>query len=207
MSDTPRVLFWRHGRTAWNAENRFQGQTDIELDQVGHAQARRGGDMLASLSPDVIVASDLKRAADTAGYLSRACGVGVEFDKGLRERFGGSWEGRTGVELAARWPSEHARMAIPDGEPISEVGDRMRAAIDRGLARTPAGGLLAVVSHGAALRVGISRMLGVPDEQREILGPLGNCCWSVLQERRGQWRLMEHNAASLPEPVVLSDDA
>ncbi|MEE2036682.1 histidine phosphatase family protein [Nocardiopsis sp. CT-R113] len=207
MSDTPRVLFLRHGRTAWNAENRFQGQTDIELDPVGHAQARRAGDLLAPLGPDVIVASDLRRAADTAGYLSRATGVRVEFDKGLRERFGGSWEGRTGVELAARWPSEHARMDIPDGEPISEVGDRMRAAVDRGLARTPAGGLLAVVSHGAALRVGIARMLGVPDEQREILGPLSNCSWSVLQERRGQWRLMEHNAASLPEPVVLSDDA
>jgi len=207
VSDTPRVLFLRHGRTAWNAENRFQGQTDIELDPVGHAQARRAGDLLAPLGPDVIVASDLRRAADTAGYLSRATGVRVEFDKGLRERFGGSWEGRTGVELAARWPSEHARMDIPDGEPISEVGDRMRAAVDRGLARTPAGGLLAVVSHGAALRVGIARMLGVPDEQREILGPLSNCSWSVLQERRGQWRLMEHNAASLPEPVVLSDDA
>ncbi|WAE74858.1 histidine phosphatase family protein [Streptomonospora nanhaiensis] len=207
MSDTPRVLFWRHGRTAWNVENRFQGQTDIELDQVGHAQARRAGGLLASLGPDVIVASDLKRAADTAGYLSRATGVPIEFDKGLRERFGGSWEGRTGAELSARWPSEHARMAIPDGEPISEVGDRMRAAVDRGLARTPAGGLLVVVSHGAAVRIGIARMLGIPDEQREILGPLSNCSWSVLQERRGQWRLMEHNAASLPEPVVLSDDA
>jgi len=201
------VLFLRHGRTAWNVENRFQGQTDIDLDRVGRAQARRAGDLLATLGPDVIVASDLRRAADTAGYLSRAARVPVEYDKGLRERFGGSWEGQTGAELSARWPSEHARMAIPDGEPIAELGDRMRAAIDRALDRTPAGGLLAIVSHGAALRVGIARMLGIPDEQREILGPLSNCCWSVLQQRRGQWRLMEHNAASLPEPVVLSDDA
>ncbi|WP_201294837.1 MULTISPECIES: histidine phosphatase family protein [unclassified Nocardiopsis] len=206
MSDTPRVLFWRHGRTAWNAENRFQGQTDIELDPVGHAQARRAGELLASLKPDVIVASDLKRAADTAGYLSRASGVRVEFDKGLRERFGGSWEGLTGAELSARWPAEHARMDIPDGEAIGEVGDRMRAAIERGLGKTPPGGLLVVVSHGAALRVGIARMLGVADEQREILGPLSNCSWSVIQRRRDHWRLMEHNAASLPEPVVLSDD-
>ncbi len=203
----PRVLFWRHGRTSWNAENRFQGQTDIELDPVGHAQARRAGELLASLKPDVIIASDLKRAADTAGYLSRASGVRVDFDTGLRERFGGSWEGLTGVELSERWPVEHARMDIPDGESIPEVGDRMCAAIERGLGKTPPRGLLMVVSHGAALRVGIARMLGIPDEQRELLGPLSNCCWSVLQQRRGQWRLMEHNAASLPEPVVLSDDA
>ena len=207
VTDTRRVLFWRHGRTAWNVENRFQGQTDIELDDVGHAQADRAGRLLATLKPDLIVSSDLKRAADTAGYLSRAVGLPTEFDKGLRERFGGSWEGFTGTELAERWPDRHPRMDIPDGEPIASVGDRMCAAVDRALAKTPEGGLLVVVSHGAALRVGISRMLRVPDEQREILGPLGNCCWSVLQQRRERWRLMEHNAASLPEPVVLSDDA
>ncbi|MEU2974972.1 histidine phosphatase family protein [Nocardiopsis alba] len=207
MSDAPRVLFWRHGRTTWNVEKRFQGQTDIDLDPVGHAQAERAGRLLATLGPDVIVASDLKRAADTAGYLSRASGLAVEYDKGLRERFGGSWEGLTADELSRRWPVEHARMDIPDGENISEVGDRMTAAVERGIAKTQAGGLLVIVSHGAAVRVGISRMLGIPDERRELLGPLSNCCWSVLQRRGPEWRLMEHNAASLPEPVVLSDDA
>ncbi|WP_028649839.1 histidine phosphatase family protein [Nocardiopsis sp. CNT312] len=200
------MLFWRHGRTAWNVERRFQGQTDIELDEVGHAQAERAGRVLASLNPDVVVASDLRRAADTAGYLSRACGVPVDHDEGLRERHGGSWEGLTGNELFARWPTGYAMMDIPDGETIAAVGDRMTEAVDKALARTPAGGLLVVVSHGAALRVVIARMLGLADEQREVLGPLSNCCWSVLGTRRDHWRLMEHNAASLPEPVVLSDD-
>ena len=206
MSKTPRVLFWRHGRTSWNVENRFQGQTDIELDRVGHAETERAGPLLATLGPDVIVSSDLKRTADTAAYLGRACGVAVEYDKGLRERHGGSWEGLTRDELAERWPIEHARMDIPDGENITEVGDRMHAAVARGLRRTPAAGLLVVVSHGAAMRVALARMLGVPDERREILGPLSNCCWSVLQRRGNHWRLMEHNAASLPEPMVLGDD-
>ena len=208
MSDTtPRVLFWRHGRTSWNVEKRFQGQTDIDLDPVGHAQAERAGRLLATLNPALIVASDLKRAADTAGYLGGACGLPVEFDMGLRERYGGSWEGHTATELAELYPAQHPTMDIPAGEAIADVGDRMRAAIERGLAKTPAGGLLVMVSHGAALRVGISRMLDIPDERRELLGPLGNCNWSVLQARGDTWRLMEHNAASLPEPVVLSDDA
>ncbi len=34
-----RLLVWRHGRTAWNAEHRCQGQTDIDLDEIGVEQA------------------------------------------------------------------------------------------------------------------------------------------------------------------------
>ena len=65
-------------------------------------------------------------------------------------------------------------------------------------------GLAVVVSHGAAIRLGMSRLLGLPDELSGVLGPL-NCSWSVLATRRGNWRLLEHNAGTLPEPV-LSDD-
>ena len=62
-----------------------------------------------------------------------------------------------------------------------------------------------VVSHGAALRLGMSRLLGMPEELFGALGPLSNCSWSVLGRRRGRWRLLEHNAGTLPEPI-LSDD-
>jgi probable phosphoglycerate mutase len=67
-------------------------------------------------------------------------------------------------------------------------------------------GLAVVVSHGAALRLGMSRLLGMPEELFGVLGPLSNCSWSVLGCRYGRWRLVEHNAGTLPEPVVLSDD-
>ena len=54
-----RVVLWRHGRTAWNAESRFQGTTDVPLDEVGIAQAERAARDLATLAPARIVASDL----------------------------------------------------------------------------------------------------------------------------------------------------
>jgi probable phosphoglycerate mutase len=205
--ETRRVICWRHGRTAWNAEKRFQGQTDIPLDDTGLAQARRAAALLATLRPDAIVASDLRRAADTAGFLAEHTGLTVEYDKGLRERFGGSWEGLTNSEIRARWPEENARMDIPDGEDLSAVGERVRDAIVRALPRVPDHGLLVVVGHGAALRAGINAMIGLLPEQRQALGPLGNCSWSVLgPHRTGGWRLLEHNAASLPEERVLGDD-
>ena len=52
----------------------------------------------------------------------------------------------------------------------------------------------------------MSRLLGMPEELFGVLGPLSNCSWSVLGHRHGHWRLLEHNAGTLPEPVVLSDD-
>ena len=51
-----------------------------------------------------------------------------------------------------------------------------------------------------------TRLLGMPEELFGVLGPLSNCSWSVLGCRYGRWRLVEHNAGTLPEPVVLSDD-
>ena len=62
-----------------------------------------------------------------------------------------------------------------------------------------------LVSHGAALRFGMERVLGIPDEVSGMLGPLSNCSWSVLGQRGTRWRLLEHNAGTLPEPV-LGDD-
>jgi len=61
-----RLIVWRHGRTEWNLAGRVQGQTDIPLDDVGVAQAVQVAPRLAALHPDVLVASDLRRASDTA---------------------------------------------------------------------------------------------------------------------------------------------
>ncbi|GAA3724361.1 histidine phosphatase family protein [Salinactinospora qingdaonensis] len=208
MIETRRVVCWRHGRTAWNLENRFQGQTDIPLDATGVAQAERAAHLLAALHPSAIIASDLSRAAETAGMLARQTGLSPHYDKGLRERHGGEWEGLTSTEIRQRWPDEDTRMEIPGGEELASVGERVVEAIDRGLATVPENGILVVVSHGAALRSGITRMLGLSPEKRGILGPLDNCSWSVLGPvTLGEgWRLLEHNAGTLPGERVLSDD-
>jgi broad specificity phosphatase PhoE len=205
-------VLWRHGQTVWNAERRFQGQTDIPLDETGVAQAERAARLLASLRPELIVSSDLSRAASTAAPLAQLTGLEVTLDKDLRERHGGGWEGLNDAEIRARYPAEHANWSPPDGEPSAAVADRVAAALQRIAERLAenerdgASGLAVVASHGAALRLGMSRFLGMPEELFNVLGPLSNCSWSVLGQRRGHWRLLEHNAGTLPEPVVLSDD-
>jgi probable phosphoglycerate mutase len=194
------LVVWRHGLTTYNAERRFQGQSDIPLNEAGRAQAAQAARYLAALQPTAIYSSDLSRAAATADALARLTGLPVQLDKDLRERSGGSWEGLTASEIAERYPVERATWTPPDGESGVAVADRASAALERIADGVPGGSLAVVVGHGAALGLAIARLLGVPAEPR-VLGPFGNCHWSVLSRRGSRWRLLEHNVGVLPEPV------
>jgi probable phosphoglycerate mutase len=198
-------VLWRHGQTIWNVERRFQGQTDIPLDDTGEAQAEYAARRLATLRPDAIFSSDLTRAAGTAAPLARLTGLAVILDKDLRERSGGSWEGLTDREIAERYPTERASWNPPDGEPTTAVADRVAVALRRVADNVADDGLAVVVSHGAALRLGMARILGLTEDVFGVLGPLSNCAWSVIGLRNGRWRLLEHNAGTLPEPVIGDD--
>ncbi|MCZ3385751.1 MAG: histidine phosphatase family protein [Actinomycetia bacterium] len=204
-----RVVLWRHGRTEWNDSRRFQGQTDVALDDVGRAQAAVAAEQLATLNPQVILASDLSRAAETAQALADLLDVAVRRTPALRETHGGSWEGRYADDLKAdpRYVAWLAGDDVPAGgsETRSQVGDRAVVAVRDAVAGLDAGGLAVVASHGGTIRAVIGRMLDLPVDHWRVLGGLANCCWSVLEEGRTGWRLVEHNAGSLPQ-VVLGDD-
>ncbi|MQA04289.1 MAG: histidine phosphatase family protein [Streptosporangiales bacterium] len=205
MSGARRVVLWRHGQTQWNLEKRFQGGTDIPLTETGMAEAKAAAARLATLQPAVIVASDLVRATATADALVEATGRSCAYDPRLRERFGGSWEGLTQAEIRDAYPAAWEQWQPADGEHEAEVGERVAAAIGDVVADLPAGELAVVVSHGGAIRAGIGRVLGLQQPLWRCFGPLSNCAWSVLGESAAGWRLLEHNAGTLPEPA-LSDD-
>lgn len=211
-----RIIWWRHGRTSWNSEGRFQGQTDIDLDETGIAQAERAAGMLATLRPSRIVSSDLSRARATAEPLARILGLDVATDARLRETYAAEWEGLPRSELEARFGTQLAQWSAgadvrpgTTGESRIEVADRVVAAVDDALAGIEAGQALVVVTHGGAARAGIGRMLGLPTEHWAVLGVLTNCSWSVLSENTTpygpRWRMQEYNAGTLPE-AALADD-
>ncbi|MFD3921404.1 histidine phosphatase family protein [Streptomyces sp. NPDC058595] len=207
-----RVILWRHGQTSWNLERRFQGTTDIELTADGVAQARRSARLLASLRPDAIVASDLRRVVATAGELASLTGLTVSYDSALRETYAGAWQGLTHEEIVERFGEQY--QAWKRGEPVrrgggeleTEVADRAAPVVLRHADKLPDGGTLVVVSHGGTIRTTIGRLLGLEAHHWEGLGGLSNCCWSVLGEGARGWRLQEHNAGTLPEPVLGDDD-
>ncbi|WP_214110086.1 histidine phosphatase family protein [Acrocarpospora catenulata] len=196
-----RIVCLRHGQTVWNVEHRFQGHTDIPLDEVGIAQAQRAASLLAALRPTMIVSSDLRRAHDTALALGRLTGLPVQTDKELRERGGGAWEGLTREEIKAGWPVEFENWEAPGGETVTHVASRVGTAVRRWATELAEDGLLVIASHGAAIRLGIGHILGLPEPLWGTLGGLGNCSWSILEQTRHGWRLTEHNAGTLPTPV------
>ncbi|MFF8383459.1 histidine phosphatase family protein [Streptomyces kanasensis] len=207
-----RIVLWRHGQTSWNLERRFQGSTDIELTETGVGQARRAARLLAALKPDAIIASDLRRAAATAAELAAITGHQVTHDAALRETYAGVWQGLTHEEILARHGDEYR--AWKRGEPVrrgggeleTEVADRAAPFVLQHVEKVPEDGTLVVVSHGGTIRTTIGRLLGLDPHSWESLGGLTNCCWSVLGEGARGWRLMEHNAGTLPEPVLGDDD-
>ena len=98
------LILIRHGRTALNRGPFFQGQIDVPLDDVGHAQARRLAERLARERPDALACSDLLRARQTAGPASTALGLVPTAEPALREQAFGAFEGLSFEEVAERYP-------------------------------------------------------------------------------------------------------
>ncbi|MBB5869789.1 putative phosphoglycerate mutase [Allocatelliglobosispora scoriae] len=194
-----RLIIWRHGNTDWNAGNRFQGQLDIPLNELGRAQAQSAAAVLAELHPDAIVTSDLQRAAHTAAALAERTGLTAHRDARLRERHFGAWEGLTREEIQERSPAgfEAWRLGQPlvaDGiERAEDLLKRAHEGLVAAAERAP-GGTVVVATHGGTARWAIAAMLGWPEEVIAGIGVLGNCHWSELRfYPRTGWRLTAHN--------------
>jgi probable phosphoglycerate mutase len=198
-----RVVLLRHGRTAHNADGRIQGQLDVELDELGRAQAEALGTVFAADPPAVAVSSDLARAASTARAVCDHVGLPLRLDPRLRETHFGQWQGLTGDEVAARWPELFERWrrgddCTVDGETRVEVGARAAAAVHDHLPEVPLGGTLLLVTHGGTARALVGTLCGFDPASWWTLAPLGNTCWTTLVEHEGGWRLERHNTGLGP---------
>src|SRR6185369_10870266 len=138
-SDGARRFFYlaRHGETSWNLAGRWQGQTDVGLNDRGREQAEALAGRLRGHGIARVRASDLLRARETAEIVARTLGLGggVSIDPALRERGYGVFEGLTRDQCAAQHPEAWAcymadrTFAPPGAERQQDLVLRMRAAI------------------------------------------------------------------------------
>ena len=156
---TTTLLLIRHGQTDWNVQGRYTGQSDIPINETGREQARRLAAELKALPPDVIYASDLIRAHETAEIIATACGVALYADHRLREINQGVWEGMLFPDIKAKFAREFAArkadpltVAAPKGETVGQVRERVLAAV-QAIVRKHPGQRVAIVAHGLVLAI------------------------------------------------------
>ena len=164
----------RHGESVSNLEGRVQGQEDIELSDLGRAQARQVAAWSRSLfaSPPVaqsligeVWSSPLRRARETAAEIAAVLGLPLMLEEGLCELHAGIFQGYLWADLEAEFPDEVAQWRsgdvhyrIPGGESRAQLAARGRAAIEM-LARRDTPGMI-VVAHGGVLTAALGSMLG-----------------------------------------------
>ncbi|NNU81822.1 histidine phosphatase family protein [Halovulum dunhuangense] len=179
-------LFLRHGRTALNAADRVAGSTDVELDELGHAQALAARDALAAEALAAIWVSPLLRARQTAAAVAAARGLTPAILPDLAERDWGAWEGmpRAGLDRDA---------TPPGGEAPAIFISRVLGALSRIEGPFPA----LIVAHSGVARVLAAALCPARRLRRPENGEAVR--WQRLEG--GGWRPV---SISFPELPVLS---
>jgi len=192
----------RHGETKWNAENRICGRSDVPLSEAGRRQAKRLAERLRPIAFDALYSSPLKRAVDTARFISERIGLKPLVDHRLVELDYGQWEGKTLAEIRKNdpkalraWEADPGRVAPPGGESGLEVQQRVMPFLDS-LAAKHRKGRVAVVLHKTVCRLAICHVLGMSpsDYRRRLI--MENAALNIIQPREDGWQLITYNDTS-----------
>lgn len=143
----------RHGQTAWNAERRICGQTDLELTEEGKKQAVVLAEQVAGKGIVRILVSPLRRAQQTAGFIAEKLNLPLETEPRLIEQCYGIYEGQdVKTEGFLYSKSQFARRYPGGGESMMQLAARLYPLIDEVRAAGGPGNVL-FVCHGGVCRV------------------------------------------------------
>ncbi|MGB3716425.1 MAG: histidine phosphatase family protein [Candidatus Promineifilaceae bacterium] len=179
------ILLIRHGETDWNVSGRWQGQSDIPLNENGIKQANLLAKRLSSRSISALYCSDLIRAAQTASILGHVLGLQPIADAAWRERNGGDFEGLSAEELSKVATGNPFQIrdkdwAPPGGETNAQVAARVQKAFDR-IVSNHSGEMIAIVSHGGAIITLLSLVVGLPAGERARIWVSRNTGFSIIE--------------------------
>lgn len=183
-------LLLRHGVTDWNQERRIQGWGPVPLNETGRAQARAAGRRLTEeYRVDRVVASDLRRTAETAAILTETgVDASVEAATAWRERDLGAYQGLHYDEVLERHPAYDGRGGIvgleaapESGESLQEMTDRVHAGWERLVEETDDGETVLVVTHGGPIYLVLGRVRGQDLATAVAEGHQRNCALNVIE--------------------------
>ncbi|MCH2672080.1 MAG: histidine phosphatase family protein [Dehalococcoidia bacterium] len=159
----------RHGETDWNKLGRFQGHTDISLNDRGLSQARETAVASEDWGYTAIYSSPLVRTVQVAEEIAKVTPMLVSQEPGLKELSLGDLEGVTGEEMRNDWPdlfaawrTEPEKMSMPNGESLGELRDRTWQVILDIEQKHSSDDSIVVISHNFAIRSIVNELLGMP---------------------------------------------
>jgi len=185
-----KVLFIRHGQTAFNQERRLQGALPVPLDSRGRQQARALARYLQTIPIDAIYTSPRPRALETAQIIGEALEREAQEDERLAEIAFGDFEGHTFAEVKARYPDAYRKWEagyrayrVPGGESRVDVQRRMAAAWSD-IVSAASFESVAVVGHSSAMMIFLASMFAqLPDKGMK------NCSITTLCRFEEVWEI------------------
>lgn len=183
-----KLLLIRHGESEADILKVHEGRADFPLTELGHRQAAAMGEWVAKqYEINLIFASTLQRAAQTAHHLSDATGVSVIPDEGLMEFDNGLLAGLPFEEAAVRYPRIEnlpPDQSVYGQESLYEFRARADRVLARCLSQIPDGATAAIVSHGGMINQLFASLLGLPPAAtpRFLTGDTGIHLWMLTPE-------------------------
>lgn len=157
MKNLAKVIFVRHGQTAWNDLGIYQGHTDIPLNEVGLEQGAKVAQRLKNENISAVYSSDLLRAKQTAELIAKEHNLPVTTLPEFREINFGIWEGKSFKEINEKYPemlkiwlTEPQDLKIPQGETFTEMISRAWPALTKLLVNHN-NETIVIVAHGGTI--------------------------------------------------------
>lgn len=189
-----RVLLVRHGESVWNDVGRVTGWAPVALTDTGRREARVVGEFLATeYAVDRVVASDLRRASETAERAADAVDSPVTERAAWRERDWGALQGLPSADLLDRFPEldlleaeDAAEVRPTGGESWRDVQTRTHDALAK---LADHGGTVAVVTHFGPILLAVGHARDEAIETALTERRVGTGSVTELYHEGGAWRV------------------
>lgn len=158
------VVLLRHGRTAWNAEKRFQGRADVPLDPVGQEQVAHLGPALRGRF-DAVYSSPLKRALQTVAEVDPDPAIlpdMTELDLGELDGTPSLDAMNTHPEFLVEWGIDPTDVPTPGGGETMGAVQRRAVATLSDLAHHRPHGMVLVATHQMVIAALSCHATGTP---------------------------------------------
>ena len=198
------AIIIRHGFSETNRDNKFAGQLDVKLTDIGRKQAQLAAEYISeNFNIDKIYSSDLSRCYDTIKPLAEKLDMEIITDEGLREICAGVWEGRYLTDIEREYPEDYkvwkenvGLARCTGGESFSECQIRIITTIEK-ILKAEQGKTVVIATHGGVLRTYECYLKNIPLEEMKNVKHMKNAAVSVIEFDGGfttikEWDITEH---------------